>query len=321
LSTTPILAVEELRVHYDVKRAGKRIRVQAVDDVSLTLAEGEVLGIVGESGCGKTTVGRSIIRLAQPQAGKVVFRGTDVLGAGGKGLNDLRLHIRMVFQDPYASLNPRRTIGDSIAEAGDINGAFTGRADRARQVADSLSAVGLDTGFATRYPHELSGGQRQRVGIARAILPVPAIVIADEPVSALDVSVQAQVLNLLMDLRERLKLSMIFISHDIGVIGYVSHRVAVMYMGRIVEMADARTILERPTHPYTLALMAAVPRPDPSLRIEGAMPASEPPSQFNRADGCAYAPRCPLATDRCGVETPLLRPLGARMVACHNVGL
>jgi oligopeptide/dipeptide ABC transporter ATP-binding protein len=321
LSTTPILAVEELRVHFDVKRAGKRIRVQAVDDVTLTLAEGEVLGIVGESGCGKTTVGRSIMRLAQPQGGKVVFRGADVLGARGKGLNDLRLQVRMVFQDPYASLNPRRTIGDSIAEAGDINGTFASRADRARQVADSLSAVGLDPSFATRYPHELSGGQRQRVGIARAILPVPAIVIADEPVSALDVSVQAQVLNLLMDLRERLKLSMIFISHDIGVIGYVSHRVAVMYMGRIVEMADARTILEHPTHPYTLALMAAVPRPDPSLRIEGAMPASEPPSQFNRADGCAYAPRCPLASDRCRVEAPSLRSLGARMVACHNVGL
>jgi oligopeptide/dipeptide ABC transporter ATP-binding protein len=308
-------------MHFDIKRAGKRIQVPAVDDVSLELAEGEVLGIVGESGCGKTTVGRSIMRLTQPQGGRVVFRGTDVLSAVGKGLNDLRLNIRMVFQDPYASLNPRRTIGDSIAEAGDINGTFGDRRDRAGQIADSLSAVGLDPSFATRYPHELSGGQRQRVGIARAILPVPAIVIADEPVSALDMSVQAQVLNLLMDLRERLKLSMIFISHDIGVIGYVSHRVAVMYMGRIVELADAKSILEHPTHPYTLALMAAVPRPDPSVRIEGAMPASEPPSQFNRANGCAYAPRCPLATDRCRVETPSLRPLGARMVACHNVGL
>jgi oligopeptide/dipeptide ABC transporter ATP-binding protein len=315
----PILAVEGLGTSFDLKRGGRRVRVQAVDDVSLTLAEGEVLGIVGESGCGKTTVGRSIMRLAQPQGGRVVFRGTDVLSATGKGLNDLRLSIRMVFQDPYASLNPRRTIGDSIAEAGDINGTFEDRGDRARQIADSLSAVGLDPSFATRYPHELSGGQRQRVGIARAILPVPAIVIADEPVSALDMSVQAQVLNLLMDLRERLKLSMIFISHDIGVIGYVSDRVAVMYMGRIVELAGAKSILEHPTHPYTLALMAAVPRPDPSVRIAGAMPASEPPSHFNHAGGCAYAPRCPLATDRCRVETPLLRALAARMVACHNV--
>jgi len=317
---TPILAVEGLRTSFNLKRGGRRVQVQAVDDVSLTLAEGEVLGIVGESGCGKTTVGRSIMRLAQPQGGRVVFRGTDVLSATGKGLNDLRLSIRMVFQDPYASLNPRRTIGDSIAEAGDINRAFKDRGDRVRQIADSLSAVGLDPSFATRYPHELSGGQRQRVGIARAILPVPAIVIADEPVSALDVSVQAQVLNLLMDLRERLKLSMIFISHDIGVIGYVSHRVAVMYMGRIVELADTKSILERPVHPYTHALMAAVPRPDPTLRIAGAMPTSEPPSQLNRAAGCAYAPRCPLANDRCRVEAPQLRTLGDAVVACHNAG-
>jgi oligopeptide/dipeptide ABC transporter ATP-binding protein len=319
MSATPILSVEGLRLHFDIKRAGRRIKVQAVDDVNLELAEGEVLGIVGESGCGKTTVGRSIMRLARPQAGRVVFRGTDVLSANGAGLNDLRLNIRMVFQDPYASLNPRRTIGDSIAEAGDINRAFRDNADRAQRIAESLTAVGLDQRMASRYPHELSGGQRQSVGIARAILPVPAVVIADEPVSALDVSVQAQVLNLLMDLREQLKLSMIFISHDIGVIGYVSHRVAVMYMGRIVEMADTKTILEHPTHPYTLALMAAVPRPDPSLRIEGAMPTSEPPSQFNRPAGCAYAPRCPLATEQCREEAPRLRTLGERVVACHNV--
>jgi oligopeptide/dipeptide ABC transporter ATP-binding protein len=321
VSATPILSVEGLRLHFDIKRAGKRIQVQAVDDVNLELGEGEVLGIVGESGCGKTSVGRSIMRLAQPQAGRVVFRGTDVLSATGDGLNDLRLNIRMVFQDPFASLNPRRTIGDSVAEAGDINGAFKGRADRTKQVVDSLVAVGLDPSMATRYPHELSGGQRQRVGIARAILPVPAIVVADEPVSALDVSVQAQVLNLLMDLRERLGLSMIFISHDIGVIGYVSHRVAVMYMGRIVETADTKAILEHPAHPYTRALMAAVPRPDPAMRIAGAMPTSEPPSQFNRAAGCAYAPRCPLATDRCRTEAPELRRLGDTIVACHNAAV
>ncbi|MEO6013967.1 MAG: oligopeptide/dipeptide ABC transporter ATP-binding protein [Devosia sp.] len=319
MSANTILAVEGLQMGFDVRRGGKRQHVQAVDDVSLTLAEGEVLGIVGESGCGKTTVGRSIMRLSRPQGGRVMFRGTDVLQADDKGLRDLRLSIRMVFQDPYASLNPRRMIGDSIAEAGDINGAFTDRVDRARQLAESLFAVGLDPSLASRYPHELSGGQRQRVGIARAILPVPSIVIADEPVSALDVSVQAQVLNLLMDLRARLKLSMIFISHDMGVISCVSDRVAVMYMGRIVEMAHARTILERPLHPYTLALMAAVPRPDPSLRIEGAIPTGEPPSQFNRGSGCAYATRCPLATEICRAEVPQLRPLGERTIACHNV--
>ncbi|MEO8757012.1 MAG: oligopeptide/dipeptide ABC transporter ATP-binding protein [Devosia sp.] len=314
----PVLDVEDLKTGFDVKRGGRRMHVQAVDGVSLTLGEGEVLGIVGESGCGKTTVGRSIMRLAAADSGKVMFKGVDVLKAQGAALNDLRLSIRMVFQDPYASLNPRRSIGNSIAEAGDINGAFTSPEDRRQRIIESLDAVGLDASFAGRYPHELSGGQRQRVGIARAILPVPSIIIADEPVSALDVSVQAQVLNLLMDLRERLGLSMIFISHDIGVIGYVSHRVAVMYMGRIVELADARTIVERPKHPYSLALMAAVPRPDPSLRIEGGVATSEPPSQFHREAGCSYAPRCPLASERCRIEAPLLRIVGSTQVACHH---
>jgi peptide/nickel transport system ATP-binding protein/oligopeptide transport system ATP-binding protein len=227
----------------------------------------------------------------------------------------------MVFQDPYASLNPRRSIGDSVAEAGDINGAFTSRGERADRIAQNLTAVGLDPSFAARYPHELSGGQRQRVGIARAILPVPSIIIADEPVSALDVSIQAQVLNLLMDLREKLKLSMLFISHDLGVIGHVSDRVAVMYMGRVVETAETNAILSRPIHPYTLALMAAIPKPDPRQRIAGAMAVSEPPSHLQRSAGCAYAARCPLATERCRAEVPQLRriPEANRLVACHNV--
>jgi len=320
MSAPPILAVHDLRTSFAVRRAGRKVHVQAVDGVSLTLAAGEVLGIVGESGCGKTTVGRTIMRLAHADSGRVMFDGADVIGARGADLKSLRLGIRMVFQDPYASLNPRRSIGDSVAEAGDINRAFASRGERTRRVAETLAAVGLDPAFATRFPHELSGGQRQRVGIARAILPAPSIVIADEPVSALDVSVQAQVLNLLADLREKLGLSMLFISHDLGVIGHVSDRVAVMYMGRIVETADTRSILEAPMHPYTLALMAAVPKPDPTLRIARALETGEPPSQFGRPVGCAYAPRCPLASDRCRVEAPLLRPLGARMVACHNVG-
>ena len=227
----------------------------------------------------------------------------------------------MVFQDPYASLNPRRSIGDSVAEAGDINGAFVNRADRAKRIAETLSAVGLDPTFAGRYPHELSGGQRQRIGIARAILPAPEVIIADEPVSALDVSVQAQVLNLMMDLQEQLKLSMLFISHDIGVIGQISGRVAVMYMGRIMELAATRALLDNPVHPYTRALMNAIPTPDPSRRITGAIELGEPPSQFERPAGCVYAPRCPLASDRCSREAPQLRAVEQydRMIACHNV--
>ena len=319
MSGPSILEVRDLRTGFDVKRSGRKMRVQAVDGVSLSLAEGEVLGIVGESGCGKTTVGRSIVRLTKADSGQVVFNGTDVLAARGQTLRTMRLSIRMVFQDPYASLNPRRSVGDSVAEAGDINGTFASRAERAARIAETLTAVGLDPSFAGRFPHELSGGQRQRVGIARAILPVPAIVIADEPVSALDVSIQAQVLNLLMDLREQLKLSMLFISHDLGVIGQISDRVAVMYMGRIVEFAEARAILDRPVHPYTQALMAAMPKPDPAQRIARGVELGEPPSQFERASGCAYALRCPLATERCTAEAPLLREFSnGRSVACHN---
>lgn len=321
MSGDAILRVDDLKTSFNVRRAGRKYRVQAVDGVSLSLAEGEVLGIVGESGCGKTTVGRSIVRLVQPDAGAIYFKGADVLGARGGTLRDIRLNIRMVFQDPYASLNPRRSIGDSVAEAGDINRAFKSRTERASLIASTLTAVGLDPSFASRYPHELSGGQRQRAGIARAILPSPAVIIADEPVSALDVSVQAQVLNLMMDLREQLKLSMLFISHDLGVIGQISDRVAVMYMGRVVESADARTLLDRPLHPYTRSLVAAIPKPDPARRIAGAIESGEPPSQFNRPSGCAYAARCPIAGDRCRVDIPALRPFGQgdRAVACHNL--
>ncbi|RXH12203.1 ABC transporter ATP-binding protein [Bradyrhizobium guangzhouense] len=311
-----VLEIKDLKVSFKVRRAGRKYQVRAVDGVSLSLAESEVLGIVGESGCGKTTVGRSIVGLVRPDGGSISFKGRDVTGAG---LRDTRLNIRMVFQDPYASLNPRRAIGDSVAEAGDINGFFTSRAERSAAIANALTAVGLDPSFATRYPYELSGGQRQRAGIARTILPSPSIVIADEPVSALDVSVQAQVLNLMMDLREQLGLSMLFISHDLGVIGQISNRVAVMYMGRIVEQAATRTVLDDPRHPYTRSLVAAIPKPDPSKRILGAIETGEPPSLFKRPSGCAYAPRCPLASHRCQVDVPELRSVDDRALACHNV--
>jgi peptide/nickel transport system ATP-binding protein len=320
LSGHPILELRDLRTAFDVRRHGRRLRVQAVDGVSLSLGEGEVVGIVGESGCGKTTLGRSVIGLARAQGGSILFKGHDMLAARASRLRELRLRIRMVFQDPHASLNPRRSIGDSVAEAGDINGTFGSRADRAARISETLRSVGLDESFAARFPHELSGGQRQRVGIARAILPAPDIIIADEPVSALDVSVQAQVLNLMMDLRDQLKLSMLFISHDIGVIGQISDRVAVMYMGGIIELGATQAVLDSPVHPYTRALMNAIPKPDPSRRISGAIELGEPPSQFERPVGCAYRPRCPLASSRCATESPPLRSRDEddRMVACHN---
>ncbi len=279
-----------------------------------------MLGIVGESGCGKTSVGRSIVRLAKPHRGEVLFAGKDIFTAGSDDLKKLRLKIRMVFQDPFASLNPRRSIGDSIAETGDIHGLFDNKADRQRQIQQALTNVGLDGSFAAHFPHELSGGQRQRVGIARAILPAPDVVIADEPVSALDVSVQAQVLNLLADLQETMGLSMIFISHDLGVVGQISDRVAVMYMGRIVETAPTRDITDRPIHPYTRTLMAARPKPDPKIRIAAGIEIGEPPSQFDRPAGCPYARRCALATSQCETDDPSLRTVAPdRMVACHNV--
>lgn len=321
MSGDVILDVRDLKVSFSARRSGRKYRVHAVDGVSLSLTEGEVLGIVGESGCGKTTVGRSIVGLVVPDSGTIGFKGADMIGAGRTSVREMRLNVRMVFQDPYASLNPRRTIGDAVAEAGDINGFFKSRAERSAAIAATLTAVGLDPSFAARYPYELSGGQRQRVGIARAILPTPSIVIADEPVSALDVSVQAQVLNLMMDLREELRLSMLFISHDLGVIGQITSRVAVMYMGRIVEQAQTRAVLDYPLHPYTRSLVAAIPTPDPSKRILGAIETGEPPSLFKRPHGCAYAPRCPIASNRCRVDIPELRSVGTddRVLACHNI--
>jgi len=320
MTASPILHVRNLSTRYTVKRGGKMHEVEAVKQVSFTLGRGEVLGIVGESGCGKTSVARSIIRLTRADGGEVLFGDTNLLTARSDDLRKLRLKIRMVFQDPFASLNPRRSIGDSVAETGDIHGLFQNAADRGRQIDKALRDVGLDGSFSMRFPHELSGGQRQRVGIARAILPAPDIVIADEPVSALDVSVQAQVLNLLADLREMMGLSMIFISHDLGVVGHVSDRVAVMYMGRLVEIAATREIIDRPVHPYTRTLMAARPKPDPAFRIKSGIEIGEPPSQFERPAGCPYVNRCSIATARCAAEDPHLRPVASdRLIACHNV--
>ena len=316
--TDTILALNNLRKTFTARRGGKSYEIKAVNDVSLDVRRGEVLGIVGETGCGKTTIGRTIIRLTTADGGEALLDGEDIFSQNRRRMRSLRLKVRMVFQDPYASLNPRRSIGDSVAETGDIHGVFKSREDRTRQVAETLTKVGLDPSFAFRYPHQLSGGQRQRVGIARALLPTPELIIADEPVSALDVSVQAQVLNLLADLKDQMGLTMMFISHDLGVVAQISDRVAVMYMGNMVEMAGGAALFDNPRHPYTQLLIASVPRLDASRRIAGGIEKGEPPSRFAQLQGCPFHDRCPIATDICRVERPLLREIDAgRKVACH----
>ena len=319
MSADALLEIRDLSKSFSARRRGGTYRVQAVDGVSLDVMRGEVLGIVGESGCGKTTVGRIVMRLTEADGGQVVFDGRELPTRGRRALREARLRIRMIFQDPSASLDPRRSVGDSVAEAGDIHRVFEGRRDRARRIGDALEQVGLDRSFAARHPHELSGGQRQRVGIARAILPTPDLIIADEPVSALDVSVQAQVLNLLAELKARLGLTMMFISHDLGVVAKISDRVAVLYMGTVAEVAGARALFTDPRHPYTELLVSAIPRPDPSDRVTGAIEMGEPPSRFRQITGCPFRDRCPKRTARCEAEAPRLRTIApGRSVACHN---
>ncbi|TYB88648.1 ABC transporter ATP-binding protein [Oceaniovalibus sp. ACAM 378] len=314
-----VLDIRNLSKAYHVRRGGKNHEVRAVDDISLAVRAGETLGIVGESGCGKSSLARAVMGLTRADGGKVIHDGVDLLTLDRRSLARARLRIRMVFQDPYASLDPRRSVGDSVAEAGDIHGIFESSAERKRLVGEALDRVGLGAGFADRFPHELSGGQRQRVGIARAILPEPELVIADEPVSALDVSIQAQVLNLLAELKNRLGLTLLFISHDLSVVAKISDRVAVLYMGRVVEIAPARPLFSDPRHPYTELLIQAIPRPDPSTRITGAIDPDEPPSRFARLAGCPFRDRCPRRTEICATDAPELREIEpGRFVSCHH---
>lgn len=316
----PMLTVRGLKTTFHVKRGENKYTLKAVDDVSFSLNQGEILGVVGETGCGKTTVGRSIIGLTKPHSGVITYGGQNIMALPERLMREVRLNIRMVFQDPYASLNPRRRIADSVAEASDIHRLFKSPQDRSDQIAKTLTSVGLDPSFATRFPHELSGGQRQRVGIARAILPIPEIIIADEPVSALDVSIQAQVLNLLLDLRQRLNLTIMFISHDLSVVGQISDRIAVMYLGRIVEMGESVAMFNNARHPYTQALINAVPKPNPQLRISKGLALGEPPSRFEPRLGCAFAERCPLAEGNCLTEEPVFRAVSAaHMARCHKL--
>jgi peptide/nickel transport system ATP-binding protein len=321
----PLLEVRGLRKFFEIRRGFRRrvvTTVRAVDDVSFTIGPGETLGLVGESGCGKTTTARCILRAMAPTAGQILFRAADgrvvdLAPLSRAELRPLRPQIQMIFQDPFGSLNPRMTILDNVGEPLLVNGLRSRRA-RAERVAALLELTGLRPELMHRYPHAFSGGQRQRIGIARALATEPRLVVADEPVSALDVSVRAQVLNLLLDLRERLGLTMLFVAHDLSIVKHVCHRVAVMYVGRLVEQAPADSLFARPRHPYTAALIRAVPIPDPrapsgdvALAGEVANPADPPP-------GCHFHPRCPFAVERCRVEPPALREVDGHAVRCHR---
>ncbi|MCY3734858.1 MAG: ABC transporter ATP-binding protein [Gemmatimonadaceae bacterium] len=317
-AVTPIVETRGLGKYFPVRRgAWGRIRgwVRAVEDVNLQVWPGETLGVVGESGCGKTTLGRLILRLLDATSGAAYFQGRNLADLDGRELRSLRRHMQMVFQDPYGSLNPRMRVRTLLGEGLRIHGIVEGR--MSARVAELLERVGLPAGAASRYPHEFSGGQRQRIGIARALAVNPAFVVADEPVSALDVSVQGQIVNLLQDIQRDLGLTYLFIAHDLGVIRHVADRVAVMYLGRIVEIATRDQLFGSPSHPYTRALMASVPVPDPAARRQRVVLGGDVPSPARVPVGCAFHPRCPEARDRCRRELPgLVDPGDGRRVAC-----
>ena len=294
--------------------------VRAVTNVDLEIKRGETLGLVGESGCGKSTLGRTILRLLEPSTGNIVFDTTDLTRMGARELRPLRRHMQMIFQDPYASLNPRMTVGTAIAEPLVIHGLAASAAERDQRVADLLARVGLRADAARRYPHEFSGGQRQRIGIARALACKPQFIVCDEPISALDVSIQAQIVNLLEDLQDAEQLTYLFISHDLKIVQHICDRVAVMYLGRIVELAEAKTLYRTPKHPYTQALLSAVPRIDPKARRDRVLLTGDVPSPIDPPAGCAFHPRCPVKDKpaACFHELPALRVLqNGAVAACH----
>ncbi len=320
-----LLEVNNLKMHFPVhggifrRRIGK---VHAVDDISFSVRSGETVGLVGESGCGKTTVGRSILRLYKPTEGEVIFDGKNLSLLGKRKLQDLRKEMQIIFQDPFESLNSRHTIGYILEEPFVIHGIGTSE-ERKREVKKLLEKVGLPESAVDRFPHEFSGGQRQRIGIARAIALKPKLIICDEPVSALDVSIQSQILNLLLDLQQEMKLTYLFIAHDLAVVKHISDRIAVMYLGKIVEFADADTLYEKPLHPYTHALISAIPIPDPNVKTKKHILTGDVPSPTNPPSGCHFHTRCPIVIEQCRVEEPELHPPPGKrgdthFVACHR---
>lgn len=321
--TSPLLQVDGLVKHYPI-HAGllqRRIgSVRAVDGISFNLAAGETLGLVGESGCGKSTAGKALLRLIEPTAGKIILEGEDITATDARGMHRHRQRMQVIFQDPYSSLNPRMTAGDIVGEPF-VNYGIGTRSERLDRVAALFKRTGLRPDQMARYPHEFSGGQRQRLGIARALALDPKLIICDEPVSALDVSVQAQVINLMMDLQEELGLSYLFIAHDLGVVEHISHRVAVMYLGKIVEIATREALFAAPRHPYTEALLSAVPIPRPGARRGRMILKGDVPSPINPPSGCRFHTRCPIAEKRCAETEPaLISDANGHAVACHLRG-
>jgi oligopeptide/dipeptide ABC transporter ATP-binding protein len=309
--SAPLLRAERLVKHFPVRSGlfGRaRGAVQAVDDISFELYPGETLALVGESGCGKSTAGKLLLRLIEPTAGRVFFEGKNISSLEERAMRSLRREMQIIFQDPYGSLNPRMTVGDMLEEPLRLHGLY-----RNNRVSELLGLVGLSAHHASRYPHEFSGGQRQRIGIARALAVEPRLIVCDEPVSALDVSIQAQVINLLQDLQRQFGLAYVFIAHDLAVVKHIATRVAVMYLGKIVELSDKRSLFAEPRHPYTRALLSAIPIPDPALRQNRIVLQGDVPSPYNPPSGCRFRTRCPYAQGKCAAEEPAL----VSGVACH----
>ena len=316
----PILKVKGLKVHFPVSGGflAKKQVVKAVDGVDFEIAPGETFGLVGESGCGKSTTGRALVKIYDPTEGQVIFEGGDITKIKGAKLKEFRRDMQMIFQDPYASLNPRMTVGEIIREPMDIHGVYDTKEEREKRVRELLEIVGLKPDHIRRYPHEFSGGQRQRIGIARTLALNPKFIVCDEPISALDVSIQAQVINLLEKIQNEMGIAYLFIAHDLSMVKHISDRIGVMYLGNMVEIGDADDIYHEPLHPYTQALLSSVPIPDPKVArnkkrivLEG-----ELPSPINPPSGCVFRTRCPKATERCAQEKPALKTVGNRQVAC-----